>query len=362
MLKTHHSMKSFETQAAHALRSLLLQVPALKLLDIEHETAMADSGVDFTARIKVAGKRHALVCEANSSGQPRHVRHALLTLRDYMSHHAKDATPVLIAPYLSPDAQALCREHEAGFLDLEGNARLVFDGIFIERQVASKPVADRRALRSLFKPKSAQVLRVLLRDPQRAWRVMELAQAAAVSLGHVSNVRTALLEREWAQVAEGGLVLSEPDALLDEWQDAYAPPPGERLAFYTPLHGSAFEQAARHAMRRHREDELPAAAFSSFSAAQWLAPYARTGTHYFQATEAGLEALQSALKLSSAAKGENVMVNLLDDADLLRDTQEPAPGAVCTSPIQTYLDLHHAGERGREAADHLRKTLLTWKT
>ena len=89
-------MKSFETQAAHALRSLLLQVPALKLLDIERETARADSGIDFTARIKVAGKRHALVCEANSSGQPRHVRHALLTLRDYMSHHAKDATPVLI--------------------------------------------------------------------------------------------------------------------------------------------------------------------------------------------------------------------------------------------------------------------------
>ena len=115
-------------------------------------------------------------------------------------------------------------------------------------------------------------------------------------------------------------------------------------------------------MRRHQEDELPAAAFSSFSAAQWLAPYARTGTHYFQATEAGLEALQSALKLSSAAKGENVMLSLLDDADLLRDTQEPAPGAVCTSPIQTYLDLYHAGERGREAADHLRKTLLTWKS
>ncbi|MFX7883280.1 hypothetical protein ABTK06_20040, partial [Acinetobacter baumannii] len=71
---------------------------------------------------------------------------------------------------------------------------------------------------------------------------MELAQAAAVSLGHVSNVRTALLERDWAQVAEGGLFLSEPDALLDEWQDAYTPPAGERLAFYTPLHGSAFEQ------------------------------------------------------------------------------------------------------------------------
>lgn len=358
MLKSPDSLKSFENQAAQALRLLLQQVPALKLLNIEHETSTPDSGIDFTARLKVSGKRHALVCEAKTSGQPRHVRHALLALRDYMSHHAQDATPVLIAPYLSPDAQALCREHEAGFLDLEGNARLVFDGIFIERQVASKPLADRRALRSMFKPKSAQVLRVMLRDPNRAWRVVELAQAAAVSLGHVSNVRTALLEREWAQVAEEGLFLSEPDALLDEWREAYEPP-GKRLGFYSPLHGGAFEQAARHVLRH--DEELPPAAFSSFSAAHWLAPYGRTGTQYFHATEDGLERLQSALKLSAASKGENVMVTLLNDPELMRDTLEPATGAVCTSTLQTYLDLHNAGERGREAAEHLRRKLLTWK-
>ena len=38
-------------------------------------------------------------------------------------------------------------------------------------------------------------------------------------------------------------------------------------------------------------------------------------------------------------KGENVVVTLPNDLELLADTVEPAPGAVCTSPIQTYLDL-----------------------
>jgi hypothetical protein len=78
----------------------------------------------------------------------------------------QDATPVFIAPYLTLEAQALCREQAVGFLDFEGNALLVFDGIFIERQVASKPVVERRELKSLFKPKSAQVLRVMLREPK----------------------------------------------------------------------------------------------------------------------------------------------------------------------------------------------------
>jgi len=38
----------------------------------------------------------------------------------------------------------------------------------------------------------------------------------------------------------------------------------------------------------------------------------------------------------------------------------PEPGIACTSPVQTYLDLIDGGERGREAADHLRRELLQW--
>lgn len=351
-------MKTIETQAEQTLSLLLKQVPTIKLLDIEHEASGPDKGVDIVAHIDVSGRHHALVCEVKSSGQPRHVRMALLQLRNYMAHYEQDATPVFIAPYLSPDAQALCREQGVGYLDLEGNARLVFDNVFIERQVARKPVADRRELRSLFKPKSAQVLRVMLRNPHQAWRVTDLAQAAAVSLGHVSNVRVGLLDREWAQVSDEGLFLSEPDALLDAWCSAYEPPAGRRLTFYTTLHGSAFEEAARRVMRSTGEAGL--VVFASFSAAHWLAPYGRTGTQYFYADEAGLEQLHLSLNLSKISKGENVVVTLLKDSGLLRDTEEPAPGAICTSMVQTYLDLANAGERGREAADHLRREKLIW--
>jgi hypothetical protein len=358
MLKPIQSMKSVEHQAAQALRGLLEQVPGIKLLDMEHEVSEHNQHTDIVTHIDISGRRHTLVCGVKSTGQPRHVRMALLQLHNDMVHQEQDATPVFIAPYLSPEAQALCREQDVGYLDLEGNARLIFGNVFIERQVASKPVADRRELKSLFKPKSAQVLRVMLRNPHQAWRVTDLAQAAAVSLGHVSNVRVGLLDREWAQVSEEGLFLSDPDTLLNEWRDAYEPPPGKRLAFYTTLHGSAFEEAARQVLRSDGEANL--AAFASFSAAHWLAPYARTGTQYFYADEAGLERLQSALKLTAISKGENTVVTLLKDSGLLRDTEEPAPGAICTSPIQTYLDLANAGERGQEAADHLRREKLIW--
>lgn len=353
-------MKSLEEQAAIALRAMLKHVPAITDVSVNDQPLGSNShrDVDITVSLKVGGQTKVLACEVKSSGQPRHVRTALLQLRDYLAQHEPAAIPVFIAPYLSPEAQALCGEQDVGFLDLEGNARIVFDGIFIERQVASKPVTERRELRSLFKPKSAQVLRVMLRDPSRPWRVTELAQAAAVSLGHVSNVRSSLLEREWGRVSDAGLYLSEPDALLDDWRDAYEPPAANRLGFYTTLHGGAFEDAARRVLRA--EGEAGMVIFASFSAAHWLAPYGRTGTQYFYADEQGLERLMPILKLSPVSNGENLVVNILKDRGLFLDAVEPAPGAFCTGLVQTYLDLSNAGERGRESADHLRRERLQW--
>jgi hypothetical protein len=351
--------KEIETQAADALRDLLGQVSVVRLEDIKREALGPAGEMDIVAQINVSGKRHTLVCEVKTNGQPRYVRTALLQLRNYVSHFGKDTTPILIAPYLSPEGQALCRESETGFLDLAGNARLVFNGVFIERIVGNKPPAARRELKSLFKPKSAQILRVMLRSPRRAWRVTDLAEAAAVSLGHVSNVRAALLDREWARVSPEGLSLSEPDKLIDAWREAYEPPVGRRLRFYTTLHSSASEEAARKALRAAESGGQ--AVFASFSAAQWLAPYARVSTQFFYADDAGLNRLQELLKLSSASKGENVIITVPKDHGLLRDTIEAAPGIPCTSPVQTYLDLTASGERGREAADHLRREKLTWQ-
>lgn len=352
-------MNEAEFRAAQVLRHFLEEVPPFANVEVRCEPEVAvNRGADVVAHVEAFGKRQVLVCEVKSSGQPRHVRVGLLQLRSYLDQYGEEAVPVFIAPYLSSHAQALCREQGVGFLDFEGNVRLAFDGVFIERQVASKPVAEKRELRSIFKPKSAQVLRVLLREPNRPWRVADLANAAGVSLGHVSNVRTGLLDREWAQVSKDGLQLSEPDALLDAWRDAYEPPHATRQGLYTTLHGSALDDAARRVLCKDGTSGL--AVYASFSAAQWLAPFGRTGTHSFYVDKQGLELLQSTLKLSPASKGENVVVSVLEDDGLFRDAVEAAPGALCTSPVQTYLDLAHAGERGREAADHLRRELLKW--
>ncbi|WP_085481443.1 hypothetical protein [Paraburkholderia susongensis] len=128
-----------QRQAIETLRQLLEQVPVIEHLDVRPQRSNA--AVDIVAQAEVMGKSYTLVCEVKSSGQPRHALLALLQLRDELVRRKGEATPVFIAPYLSPEVQALCREQGAGFLDFEGNAHLVFGSVFIERQVASKPFA-----------------------------------------------------------------------------------------------------------------------------------------------------------------------------------------------------------------------------
>ena len=362
MLKAGESVKErdLEAQAEARLRELLAAVPFVSLDEIISDQRLPESQhrPDLVIRLSARGKPHTLVCEVKASGQPRVIRSAILQVQHYVNLLGDKSTGVIAAPYLSPEARAICIEHQTGFLDLEGNCRLVFDGVFIERLTGAKPPAIRRALKSLFTPKSAQVLRLLLREPGRAWRMAELADAAGISLGHASNVKHALVDHEWAVGTEEGLRLTKPAALLDRWREVYKPLAGERLSFYTTLHGQALDEALKEALGN--ASQTGNAMLGSFSAAQWLAPYGRTGTLHLYADAESLPALHDGLKLSAATKGANVNVLLPKDTGVFSDRSEPAPGIVCASPVQTYLDLSASGERGREAADHLRSELLTW--
>ncbi|MGO7133454.1 type IV toxin-antitoxin system AbiEi family antitoxin [Rhizobium leguminosarum] len=348
----------FEEQGFCRLLDLLKEIPVLRIVTSANEPMGGpDRGYDFSVTVDLAGRNHTLVCDLKENGQPRYVRNSILKLRSLAALGGGTLTPVVIAPHLSKETQSFCRDNKVAYLDLEGNAWLTFDTVFIERVVPPRPTVERRELRSLFKPKSAAVLRVMLREPARAWKVVELAQAADVSLGHVSNVRKALQDREWGQVSDEGIFLLKPARLLEAWRQAYEPV-GEILRFYTPLHGQAMEDQIVSALVLSKNGFH--AALASFSAAKWLAPFGRTSTLFFVADHLGVEQLVDGLRLKSVSSGENVRISVPQDTGILQDTIEPAPGIYCTSLVQTYLDLSAAGERGREAADHLKEEMLTW--
>jgi hypothetical protein len=357
--------KAYEAEAQARLRELLARVPSLTVGPAEIEPPARSHGAyrpDFVLPVDAGGQQWRLVCEVKVRAQPRQVRMTVLALKDYLSRLAKpDHYPVLLAPYLSPESAAICLEAGAGFADFAGNCYLSYGTVFIERSGAANPNVEKRSLRSFFASKSARILRALLRAPDRGWRVTELAAATGTSLGQVSNVRRALIEQEWAAVGSEGLKLTQPGALLDAWRDDNARRRATRTRYYTLLHGAPLEQQIRLALDAAGQGAH--AVLASYSAARWLAPYARYPTQLFYADEMGEKALRDHLKLEPASKGENVVIERPVDAGIFDDRVEAAPGLWTTGVIQTYLDLSAAGERGREAADHLRKMRIEpqWK-
>lgn len=356
-MKAQNSL-NVERQAAEEMKAFLAGLPNLTRIHVERHgiAGKPDDGIDLVADGQLAGKPIHLIVEVKSNGQPRMVRSAAEQLHRYMRNHAAHAVPVVMAPYLSKQARDVCREEGVGYLDFMGNALIASGTIYIEREVPGQPEPERRALRSLYKPKSARVLRRLLREPGRSWRTAELADAARVSSGLVSNVGSALRERSWAEQTNEGLVLIDPDALLDSWADNYEPPRGEEHRRYTSLHGKALaDRLGGLAGLKGR------VALASFSAAQQLAPFVRHPNTYFYADEAGLAALDDLLGASDAPKGANVTIVVPEEDGILDDAIPVGEGTVVTSPVQTYLDLMQMGDRGTEGAVELRRRLLDWQ-
>ena len=358
--KLKHS--EFMQQIERLLRGLLGRVPFLKVKSFQSMAKVFGSQPDWLVEVEAGGRPWVLVVEGKQHGQPREVRSGLLQLQRFLDQTpGKPCYGVMVAPFLSAESVRLCTEAKVGYADLVGNALLSFDQVFIELHAADNPFRVKRHLRSLFTAKAGRLLRVLLTPPLRAWKVTELESAAGVSLGHVSNVRKLLLDREWAVVSDAGLRLSKLEELARAWQSSYEPRPRNRETAYTLLHGEALDAAMRAALAD--ADKGAHAVLASYSAARWFAPYARQATQFFYADKQGTEVLKRHLQLQPVSRGENVVLLEPREDDVFSGRVEAAPGIWCSGLVQTWLDLNVAGERGGEAAEHLlrEKLLPAWK-
>lgn len=348
---------NIEQDLATALITALKRVPWISQNSIYREpTANDDSRDDFRLLLVLEDRTQTIVGEVKSRGFPKQIRQAAQGLRLRLNSLSPDYMGVIGAPYLSETSRQICAEFELGFIDLAGNCRLVGPGFFVEHLGGEPPKAEKKAFVSIFSPKSAHVLRALFREPYREWKVADLAEASGVSVGQVSNVRSALINNEWAIGGGVGLTLTQPDALLDAWRSDYKPPKAKLGSYYTALHGAQLEERLREILG----DPGVRAMLAGLSASNWIAPYGRAHTTFLYADRRTSALIETKLGLRPVTTGANVEIKIVEDEAFFCDRLHPAPSIVTTSAVQTYLDLWMLGERGREAADHLRKATLTW--
>lgn len=324
-------------------------LPRVTVEDLDAEGWFQDALFDLVARVRIGDVEKVLLIEVKSSGQPRYLRQVIAEFegRDL----GANVYPVIAAPYVSPRGMALCRQHDVGCIDLMGNVYIAFGNVYIERMVEEKPERHKRRVKNLFAPVSSRIVRTMLEEPRRAWKLTELAEAADASLGQTYKVSEKLVDEALALKSRGeGLVLTEPGDLLDLWREVYDVMKANEI--------DSFHSSERDARRLMDEVERAAEvvekqhAFTLHAGASMIAPYVRFNDVHFY-VEGDPQLWVDTLDLHTVEFGGNVHLLRPYDEGVFYRLRRPE-GIAVVGNIQLYLDLYEYPARGREQAEFLR--------
>ena len=350
-----------ERQAQRTLLDYLKEIPFLKVKPVSSKPPRKrspDSKPDALLKLTYPDDERLLVVEIKESGQPKTARQAVNQIRRYLEHFP-NSYGVFFAPYISPQAAAICKAEGVGYADLAGNCYLSFPHIYIRREDWPNPIKQKRELRSLYAPKAARILRILLvtASDRRRWKMEALANEAGVSLGQVSNVKKRLVDREWAQSEPDGFWLSAPKDLLEDWSKNYTFRRHVVHDFYSLKNAAAVEADLANFCER----EGIRYALTGFSAAARLAPSVRHQRAMAYIWD-NPEGLSQKLGLKKVESGANLSVLAPADDGVFYGARAARDGIQLVSPIQVYLDLRAYRGRGEEAAQAVYEQVIepTW--
>ncbi len=343
--------KDLERSSKAALLSCLAEVPFLKIIDEQSDLREGNIQADLAVKIRTPDSTRQIIAEIKGSGQPRLAREAVNQLLRYKDR-ISDGYFVFIAPFISPRAADICRSEGIGYIDLSGNCLLSFDTIYINRDGNPNKYIENRELKSLYSPKAERILRVLLCNPGRKWKVKELANESEVSLGQVSNVRKMLLDREFVSGERGGLKMIQPAKLLEEWAENYDYRRNRIQEYYSLKNVADIESA----VAAYCDSNKIQYALTGFSGAARVAP----GTRYNKAMIYVYDFMGndvSELLLKEVKSGGNLLLLTPYDDGVFYGISG-IDDVQIASDIQLFLDLQGYRGRGDETAQVLFERIL----
>jgi hypothetical protein len=295
------------------------------------------------------GRTHQFAVEAKTTLFPANVGPTLERLRQ-----AYPSGPwLLIAPFIGARARELAREAGVSWLEPGGDCSIARGAMFIEHLGAQQRPRDPesgRRVADLFSGKALRIVRWLLVEPETAWTLAEMSQAAHVSMPFVSRTFATLEDEVYASRQRGATRLTQPEALLEAWATAAAPEVRVHQRVFLPGPAAFLRRLAERPPTTHY-------ALTAEAAADQLAPYAR-----FPRVELYVDDLASWEQdgeLEPVPRGGNVYL-LESPEEGVFDAAESVRNLSLVCRVQLYVDLFRRGGAAREAADFLRKRGALW--
>jgi hypothetical protein len=264
---------------------------------------------------------------------------------------------LLIADETTVEARGILVSHGIGVIDAAGNAHLELPGLLFHHEGHRRHAGTIPSTR--LRGKAGVVAQALLLDPDRAWRVQDLATEAQVSIGLAHRALTRLEHEELVKTEGIGprrvRRVTNPTALLDLWTEETSDRITRTPAF---LLAQTPEQLIE-TLGANLERNGIGYALTGAAAASRIAPFitAIPVVEVWVSATAAVEELLDGAQAEAVATGPNVLfLQGKDDSPLA--FRQPIDGLWLANPFRIYADLRHDPRRGREQADHLRREVI----
>lgn len=355
--------EQLELRAVDELWRVLETVPVLNNVVVQlSKNGLGD--VEAFAEIDLFPAKEELhiICEVKNNGEPRIIRQAvddlLLLKRQLENKKGDEYYGIIAAPYISPASGKICEEMDVGYLDFSGNCLLSYKSIYIRVEGKPNQFKETRGSRSIFERssiKSSVILRNLLHEPDRKWRIKELADVSGVSVGQVAKVKSFLEDREFIYHSVEGFSLQNVKELIKAWAEVYHTKSNSVMEYYAFQAIPEFEQQLVQ-MRNKLGIEY---ALTGFAGGARYAPVVRYKKIHFYIYQRELQKAVEYLECKKVESGANISIFIPYDSCVLLHTRE-IKGDVVVSPVQICLDLMGLKGRGEEAAHAVMAKEFDW--
>lgn len=254
---------------------------------------------------------------------------------------------IIMAPYISDASAEICEISGAGYCDLSGNCRIQLDNIYISDRGNPNQYPVENHAKTIFKSSArttSLILRELMKDTSKGWKIKELSEKIGCSIGMVSRVKTYLCEQSWAVMDSSGLRITDAGTLMKEWSRAYEMP--ETLGCYTLESIPHFEEKCFRAFRDHGIELY----LTGFSGGVRYSPVVRYTKAHVWVARKDIDSFLRLTECKMVDSGANVVAYVADSNEVFVDCREINQSLV-VSPVQVFLDCMQLKGRGEEMAE-----------
>ena len=314
-------MKRYDPNPETVLRNLLSNVTAIQAFRITQETTQ-----DLRGELTLScGESLTIAAHLLARATPKAVS-ALTPFSD------ADYT-VVLAPYVSEASATLCGDAGMGFADYSGNCLINCTRLYISKQGNPNQFPADYRPKSVFGPSAtvtSRILRALLQDGSKVWRVKDLSKEVGCSIGMVSHVKTFLCDQNWAVQDRDGLRLTDPKSLLEVWSKQYSV---ERtIPCYTLDPLPVFEAKCFQAY----QDGIQVC-LTGFAGGVRYAPVVRYHKAHIWIHSKDVPAFFQKTGCKEVDSGPNVILYLTPGEEVFQGSRTIRNSRVA-SPVQVYLD------------------------